>query len=119
MLSAKSLHGRRQFTPLGVLTMISKCERLRHHFTGPGGHVDRISSLIGAAEQGDNSASDALFSTLYSELHRIARRELARQGAPMSLSATTVLHEAYLDMAGRDGTAFPDRGRFMGYAARV
>jgi len=74
---------------------------------------------MGAAEQGDNSASDALFSALYSELHRIARRELARQGAPMSLSATTVLHEAYLDMAGRDGTAFPDRGRFMGYAARV
>jgi len=86
---------------------------------GLGGHVDRISSLMGAAEQGDNSASDALFSALYSELHRIARRELARQGAPMSLSATTVLHEAYLDMAGRDGTAFPDRGRFMGYAARV
>jgi RNA polymerase sigma factor (TIGR02999 family) len=30
-----------------------------------------------------------------------------------------LLHEAYLDMAGRPGLAFPDRERFMGYAARV
>jgi len=35
------------------------------------------------------------------------------------LSATTLLHQAYLDMAQRDGPSFPDRARFMGYAARV
>lgn len=35
------------------------------------------------------------------------------------MGATTLLHEAYLDMAGREGPAFPDRARFMGYAARV
>jgi RNA polymerase sigma factor (TIGR02999 family) len=78
-----------------------------------------ISSLIGAAEQGDGSAAEALFSALYSELHRLARRELARQGAPLSLSATTLLHEAYLDIAARSGPSFPDQARFMGYAARV
>ena len=37
----------------------------------------------------------------------------------MGLSATTLLHQAYLDMAEREGPAFPDRARFMGYAARV
>ena len=85
-----------------------------------GGPVEsNIPSLIGAAEQGDGSASDALFSALYSELHRIAKRELARQGGHATLSATTVLHEAYLDMAGRHGPTFPDRARFMSYAARV
>jgi RNA polymerase sigma factor (TIGR02999 family) len=42
-----------------------------------------------------------------------------RHGSPVSLSATTLLHEAYLDMAARDGPSFPDRARFMGYAARV
>jgi len=78
-----------------------------------------LSSLIKAAEQGDNSASEALFSALYSELHRLAKRELARQSAPLTLGATTLLHEAYLDMAGRGGPSFPDRARFMGYAARV
>ena len=37
----------------------------------------------------------------------------------MSLAATTLLHEAYLEMAARNGTSFPDRARFMTYAARV
>lgn len=37
----------------------------------------------------------------------------------MTLSATTLLHKAYIEMAGREGTSFPDRNRFMGYAARV
>lgn len=78
-----------------------------------------ISSLIGAAEGGDSAAADTLFSTLYSELHRLAKRELARRGSPASLSVTTLLHEAYLDIAEREGSHFPDRPRFMGYAARV
>jgi len=78
-----------------------------------------LSSLIQAAERGDQSAADALFSSLYSELHRIARRELARQGLPVSLGATTLLHQAYIEMVSKDGTAFPDRARFMAYASRV
>jgi RNA polymerase sigma factor (TIGR02999 family) len=72
-----------------------------------------------AAERGDGPAAEALFAALYSELHRMAKRELARRGSMVSLSATTLLHEAYLDMAARDGPSFPDRPRFMGYAARV
>jgi RNA polymerase sigma factor (TIGR02999 family) len=78
-----------------------------------------ITSFTSATESGSNSSSDALFGTLYSELHRLARRELARQWGPASLSVTTLLHEAYLDMAARDGGSFPDQARFMGYAARV
>jgi RNA polymerase sigma factor (TIGR02999 family) len=78
-----------------------------------------ISSLIIAAERGEPSAAEALFSALYSELHRLARRELARRGVPVSLSATTLLHEAYLDMAAESGPSFPDEARFLSYAARV
>lgn len=77
-----------------------------------------IAGLFAGADR-DPSQSKALFSALYSELHRLARRELARQGAGGSLGVTTLLHEAYLDMASRDGAAFPDRARFMTYAARV
>lgn len=78
-----------------------------------------LSSLISAAEQGDESARNALFSALYSELHRLARRELARRGERLTLGVTTLLHEAYLDMAGRDGARFRDRAHFMAYASRV
>ncbi|HWY67601.1 MAG TPA: ECF-type sigma factor [Terriglobales bacterium] len=77
-----------------------------------------IASVVGAPEH-SYCLADALFSSLYSELHRLAKRELARQGARGSLSVTTLLHEAYLDISGRDGTSFPDQARFMGYASRV
>jgi RNA polymerase sigma factor (TIGR02999 family) len=75
--------------------------------------------MIAAVENGDRSARDLLFTTLYAELRRVARRELGRHGAALSLGPTTVLHQAYIDIAGADGVAFPDRARFMAYAARV
>jgi RNA polymerase sigma factor (TIGR02999 family) len=78
-----------------------------------------LSSLFESVERGDTSAADALFSALYSELHRMAKRELGRQGIPVSLGATTLLHQSYIEMAAKEGTSFPDRARFMGYAARV
>lgn len=78
-----------------------------------------LSSLLDAAERGEGPASEKLFAALYSELHQLARRELARHAAGGTVSATTLLHQAYLDVAQRDGLSFPDRARFMGYAARV
>lgn len=81
--------------------------------------VASVCSLISAAERGDRAASEKLFAVLYSELHNLAKRELARQGAPLTLGATSLLHQAYIDMAGRNEAEFPDRARFMGYAARV
>jgi RNA polymerase sigma factor (TIGR02999 family) len=62
--------------------------------------------------------SEQLFSLLYEELHRLARSQL-RKGAAVSLSATTLLHEAYLDMSRREPLVFPDRARFLAYAARA
>jgi RNA polymerase sigma factor (TIGR02999 family) len=78
-----------------------------------------ISSLIASVERGDRSAADALFAALYSELHRLAKRQLARIGGGVTIGATTLLHEAYLDISKRDSAVFPDRSRFMAYAARV
>jgi ECF sigma factor len=74
--------------------------------------------LIEAAENGDKAAAEALFETLYSELRQVAKRELARRGGAVSLSATTLLHEAYLAMSARGEPSFPDRLRFLGYALR-
>src|SRR5579862_7493027 len=77
-----------------------------------------IGALIDAARAGDSSAAEVLFPALYSELHRLARRELAR-GVPVTISATTLLHETYLDLAKREGPQFSGREHFMRYAARV
>lgn len=60
-----------------------------------------------------------LFSSLYAELHRIARREVHRQGPGAPLGATTLLHEAYINLSARDALAFPDQSRFLAYAGRA
>jgi len=75
--------------------------------------------LIANAETGDASAADALFALLYAELHRLAKGQLARSSVGATLGTTTLLHEAYLSMSEREGTVFPDRARFMAYAARA
>jgi RNA polymerase sigma factor (TIGR02999 family) len=78
-----------------------------------------ISALLDSAGRGEPAAADALFGALYEELHRLADRQLARFRPGASLATTSLLHEAYLDMAAREGPVFPDRSRFFGYAARV
>ena len=78
-----------------------------------------ISSLIASVEQGDRAAADALFAALYSELHQLAKARLARSAGNLTLGTTTLLHEAYLDLARRDPARFPDRSKFMAYASRA
>ncbi len=78
-----------------------------------------ISSLIALSESGDRRAPDALFQVLYAELHRLAQGRLARSSGDLTLGTTTLLHEAYLDMASRERALPLDRGRFMAYAARA
>lgn len=75
--------------------------------------------LLQTATLDDHVGADALFGALYAELHRLARRELNRRGGFGRLGATTLLHEAYISMSGREGTVFEDHARFMAYAARV
>jgi RNA polymerase sigma factor (TIGR02999 family) len=64
-----------------------------------------------------DSPNGLRFAALYSDLRLLAERQLRRSaGAP--ISPTTLLHEAYLDMSDKKAV-FPDRERFIGYAARV
>ena len=78
-----------------------------------------VASLLESAERGDAVAAETLFASLYKELHRMARRELAHRQGYVTIGVTTLLHEAYIRMSDRQGVAFPDRARFMSYAARV
>ncbi len=81
------------------------------------------------AEEQAHSAGDArhrqeaqrneqLFATLYAELRRLADCKL-RQFPGMAVSPTTLVHEAYVNLAGREGASFTDRGSFLSYAARA
>ncbi len=58
-----------------------------------------------------------LFASLYGELRRLAERQLRGNGGA-SISPTTLLHEAYIGMSGRE-MVFTDQPQLLGYAARV
>jgi RNA polymerase sigma factor (TIGR02999 family) len=76
-------------------------------------------ALIRRAEQNDRGAADKLFALLYRELHRLAELHLRRGGPSLSLGTTTLLHEAYLDIARRENVEFVDQPRFLAYASRA
>lgn len=63
-------------------------------------------------------ANERLFATLYAELRRLADCKL-RQYPNMTVSPTTLVHEAYVNLAGREGARFADRGQFLSYASRA
>ena len=72
----------------------------------------------GASGGADDAApNDRWFASLYEDLRRVAEHQLRRNGAA-AMSPTTLLHETYIGLQSRR-LAFPDRGRFVGYAARV
>jgi RNA polymerase sigma factor (TIGR02999 family) len=78
-------------------------------------------SSSGPASDGQDKAprgeQEQLFASLYADLRRIAEREL-RQHPGSSVSPTTLVHEAYINLAGRE-VSFQDRARFLGYVARA
>lgn len=77
-----------------------------------------LPELIRTADEGQPAAAQALFGALYGELHALAESHV-RRGGELTLSATTLLHEAYLRLAERDGARFPDRARFLAYASKA
>jgi RNA polymerase sigma factor (TIGR02999 family) len=82
--------------------------RVAHMMGGPGEQ-----SPAGDADPGD------LFTTLYADLRRIAQSALRRGGSHLTVSPTTLLHESWLRISGREALQFPDRARFMAYASRA
>jgi RNA polymerase sigma factor (TIGR02999 family) len=65
------------------------------------------------------TASSDLFTDLYGQLRQIAQSALRRSGPQLTVSPTTLLHEAYLKISGRDEVSFPNRAHFMAYASRA
>lgn len=77
-----------------------------------------LGERLAQADLADPRDAQALFPALYAELHRMARRQLHASAPGSTLGATTLLHEAYLDLS-RGEASFPDRARFFAYAARA
>jgi RNA polymerase sigma factor (TIGR02999 family) len=78
-----------------------------------------VTALLRAARHGDAAAAEDLFGVVYSDLKRIARRQLGGSGSGSTLTTTALVHEAYLRLARPGNLELNDRTHFFAVAARA
>jgi RNA polymerase sigma-70 factor (ECF subfamily) len=77
-----------------------------------------VTALLQRARGGDRQAWDEVFDRVYAELRR--RAEWVRRGrASDTMSATALVHEAYLKLIPSADLEFRDRAHFLAVAARA
>lgn len=67
----------------------------------------------------DNGHIDGYYSSLYSDLRRLAHQRLLRNETITLLNTTALVHESYLKFLAAGRVNISDRAEFLGYAARV
>jgi RNA polymerase sigma factor (TIGR02999 family) len=77
-----------------------------------------VTRLLHAAVGGDRDALDRLVPLVYDDLHRLAHRQLNREGGGHTLQTTGLVHEAYMKLAGGKVSA-ASRSHFLAIAARA
>lgn len=73
-------------------------------------------ALLGASA-GDRQALDHVLPMVYGELRRIAQRALRGERPGHTLSATALVHEAYLKLVQLERVTWQDRAHFFGVCA--
>ncbi len=74
---------------------------------------------MNAAAEGDRAAADALLPLVYDQLRRAAELRLAGERDGHTLSATAMVHEAYLKLVGPRKVPWAGRGHFYAAAAEA
>lgn len=79
-----------------------------------------ITHLIAQLSVGDEAAVARLTPILYDELRRLAQFHMGHERPDHTLSATALVHEAYLKLAGSPSEqAWKDRAHFVAIASRA
>ncbi len=75
--------------------------------------------LLNAVAGGDRAAAERLLPLVYEQLRGAAQRQLAGERAGHTLSATALVHEAYLALVGPREIPWAGRGHFYAAAAQA
>lgn len=78
-----------------------------------------ITRLLHEWQGGNRHAFDRLVPLVYSELHTLASRQLAREWRHDRPQTTVVLHEAYIKLFGQHEIDWQNRGHFFAIAAQL
>src|SRR5437764_471031 len=80
---------------------------------------EEITRLLIEWSNGDQAALERLMPLIYRELHKAAKRYMARQNPGHTLQTTAVIHEAYLKLAGAAERNWESRAHFFAVAAKA
>ena len=80
---------------------------------------DAVTDLLLRWTDGDETALDALTPVIYDDLRRLARALLSRERPDHTLSATALVHEAYLKLVDQRRVQWRNRAHFFGAAAHL
>lgn len=80
---------------------------------------EEVTQLLIAYGHGDEQAMEQLLPAVYSELHRIAKRQMRHERADHTLNATALVHEAYLKLADQNQISWQNRAHFYAISSRV
>ena len=78
-----------------------------------------VTILLARWSGGDKAALDELVPLVYSELRRLAASYLRRRSGQRPLEATSLVHEAYVQLADQTSMSFENRAQFFGLAAKL
>lgn len=78
-----------------------------------------LTVLLRQLSSGDDEVMGHLLPAIYEELHRIAQERLYRERTGHTLSATDLVHEAYLRLVDQTRAAWRDRAHFFAAASVV
>jgi RNA polymerase sigma factor (TIGR02999 family) len=81
--------------------------------------MGEITELLDQVRKGNGAARERFFTSVYSELDRLARRHLARQSPMTMLDGPGLVHEVYLRIAEQENLPGNNRAAFLAYASRA
>jgi RNA polymerase sigma factor (TIGR02999 family) len=82
--------------------------------------MSEVTHILSALDQGDPQEAGQLLPLVYDELRQLAAQKLAHETPGQSLSATALVHEAYLRLVGPDGKShWKSLGHFFAAAAEA
>ena len=77
-----------------------------------------VTRLLNAAMGGDDAALERVLPEIYESLRRLARGQMAREGADHTLEPTALVHEAYLRIVGGEAGTWENRSSVVGSVHR-
>ena len=78
-----------------------------------------ITRLLREWSRGDEAAFDRLIPLVYDDLSRIAHNQLHGERPEHTLCTQALVHESYLSLAGKPGSAWRNRAQFFAVSSRA